>query len=95
MYPRRFTDALSCIDQCFIAYGMLEELPAPSSVGKTKVGGIDLNKARMRWVVEALMALGVSPSARGFCGFGVSPPRSAYSVTRPNRIMALDAQPMT
>src|SRR5246127_5525939 len=45
---------------------MLEELPAPSSVGKTKVGGIDLNKARMRLVVEALIALGVSPSARGF-----------------------------
>ena len=62
----RFMDALSCIDQCFIADSMLEELPAPSSVGKTKVGGIDLNKARMRWVVEALIALGVSPSARGF-----------------------------
>ena len=62
----RFMDALSCIDQCFIADSMLEELPAPSSVGKTKVGGIDLNKARMRWVVEALITLGVSPSARGF-----------------------------
>jgi len=45
---------------------MLEELPAPSSVGKTKVGGIDLNKARMRWVVEALIALCVSPLAQGF-----------------------------
>ena len=43
----RFMDALSCIDQCFIAERMLEELPTPSSVGKTKVGGIDLNKARM------------------------------------------------
>jgi hypothetical protein len=53
---QRFMDALSCIDQCFIADSMLEELPAPSSVGKTKVGGIDLNKARMRWVVEALIA---------------------------------------
>jgi hypothetical protein len=63
---QRFMDALSCIDQCFIADSMLEELPAPSSVGKTKVGGIDLNKARMRWVVEALIALGVSPSAQGF-----------------------------
>jgi hypothetical protein len=63
---RRFMDALSCIDQCFIADSLLEELPAPSSVGKTKVGGIDLNKARMRWVLEALIALGVSSSARGF-----------------------------
>ena len=43
---------------------MLEHLPAPAQVGKTKVGGIDLNKARMRFVVEALIAL--SPSRRGF-----------------------------
>ena len=63
---QRFMDALSCIDQCFIADSMLEELPAPSSVGKTKVGGIDLNKARMRWVVEAVIALCVSPSPQGF-----------------------------
>ena len=62
----RFMHALSCIDQCFIADSMLEDLPAPSSVGKTKVGGIDLNKARMRWVLEALIALCVSPSPQGF-----------------------------
>ena len=60
----RFMDALSCIDQCFIADRMLEQLPAPSQVGKTKVGGIDLNKPRMRWVVEAVIAL--SPSPGGF-----------------------------
>jgi len=29
-------DPSSCIDQCFIADSMLEELPAPSEVGKTK-----------------------------------------------------------
>lgn len=58
----RFMDALSCIDQCFIADKMLEQLPAPSQVGKTKVGGIDLNKARMRWVVEAVIALSSSPA---------------------------------
>jgi hypothetical protein len=60
----RFMNALSCIDQCFIADRMLEQLPAASQVGKTKVGGIDLNKARMRWVVEAVIAL--SPSPGGF-----------------------------
>jgi hypothetical protein len=57
----RFLDALSCIDQCFIADEMLEHLPAPSRVGKTKVGGIDLNKARMRLVTEAVIALSASP----------------------------------
>jgi hypothetical protein len=60
----RFMDALSCIDQCFIADRMLEQLPAAAQVGKTKVGGIDLNKTRMRWVVEAVIAL--SPSPGGF-----------------------------
>ena len=52
----RFMDALSCIDHGFIADRMLEQLPAPSQVGRTKVGGIDLNEARMRWVIEAVIA---------------------------------------
>jgi hypothetical protein len=41
---------------------MLEHLPLASCVGKTLVGGIDLNKARMRQVVEALIALSASPN---------------------------------
>jgi hypothetical protein len=53
----RFLNALSCIDQCFIADNLLEQLPEPSWIGKTRVGGIDLNKARMRWVFDALTAL--------------------------------------
>jgi len=60
----RFMDALSCMDQCFIADRMLEQLPAASQIGKTKVGGIDLNQARMRWVIESVIAL--SPSPGGF-----------------------------
>src|SRR5437016_4594173 len=58
----RFMDALSCIDQCFIADELLEQLPTASQVGKTIVGGIDLNKARMRAVLEALIALSASPN---------------------------------
>ena len=60
----RFMEALSCTDQCFIADKMLEQLPTPTQVGKTKVGGIDLNRPRMRWVVGAVIAL--SPSPGGF-----------------------------
>ena len=46
----RFMDALSCIDQCFIADDMLEQLPAPAQMGKTKVGGIDLiNRGCAGW----------------------------------------------
>jgi hypothetical protein len=58
----RFADALSCIDQCFIADDMLEQLPTASQVGNTIVGGIDLNKTRMRAVVEAVIALSASPN---------------------------------
>jgi hypothetical protein len=57
----RFMNVLSCVDQCFIADETLEQLPAPSQVGKTKVGGIDFNKPRMRWVAEAVLALAPSP----------------------------------
>jgi len=60
----RFMNALSCIDPCFIAEETLEQLPVPAQVGKTKVGGIDFNKARMRWVAQAVLAL--SPSPHGF-----------------------------
>jgi len=66
----RFADALSCIDQCFIADELLEQLPTASQVGKTLVGGIDLNKVRMRQVVEALIAL--SPSPNGFTASDVA-----------------------
>jgi hypothetical protein len=61
---QRFADALSCIDQCFIADDMLEQLPLAAQVGNTLVGGVDLNKARMRHVVEAVIAF--APSATGF-----------------------------
>jgi hypothetical protein len=66
----RFADALSYVDQCFIADDMLEQLPAASQVGKTIVGGIDLNKARMHAVVEAVIAL--SPSPNGFTASDVA-----------------------
>jgi len=57
----RFMDALGCIDQCFLSDTTLEQLPAPSQVGKTKVGGIDFNRPRIRWVVEAVLSLASFP----------------------------------
>src|SRR6202163_934599 len=57
----RFMDVLGCIDQCFLADATLEQLPAPSQVGKTKVGGIDINRRRIRWAMEAVLALAPSP----------------------------------
>ena len=60
----RFLDALSCVDRCFIGGETLDQLPIASQVGHTKVGGIDLNKPRTRWVTQALLAL--APMPRGF-----------------------------
>jgi len=57
----RFMQVLSCIDQCFIGDEMLECLPLPVRVGKSMVGGIDLNQSRLRHVAEAVIALSASP----------------------------------
>ena len=58
----RFVDALSCLNACFVSDQTLEQLPQPAQIGQTKVGGIDLNKPRMRRVVEAVLALSASPA---------------------------------
>jgi len=62
----RFMEALQGVDGGCIADGTLDELPAPSQVGRTKVGGVDLNKRRMRAVIEAVIALSLLPE--GFTG---------------------------
>jgi hypothetical protein len=56
---------------------MLEHLPVSSQVGKTIVGGIDLNKARIRHVIEALIAL--SPLPNGFIASDVAARVLAFS----------------
>jgi hypothetical protein len=56
-------------------------LPLASRVGKTLVGGIDLNKVRMRQVVEALIAL--SPSPNGFTASDVAARVRALSKQSP------------
>ena len=57
----RFLETLCCLDRCFVSADWLEELSSPSKVGTTQVGGIDLNRPRMRWVARALLALSVRP----------------------------------
>jgi hypothetical protein len=54
------------MDACFASDHTLEKLPQASQVGATRVGGIDLNKLRVRCVAEAVLAL--SPSPAGFTG---------------------------
>jgi len=58
----RFLNALGCINACFVSDEVLEQLPQPAQIGQTRVGGIDLNKPRMRRVAEAVLALSASPA---------------------------------
>ena len=58
----RFLNAVGCMDACFVADETLENLPLPTQVGQTKIGGIDFNKPRKRQVAEAVLALSTSPT---------------------------------
>lgn len=60
----RFLEVIDCVDAAFIEPGLLDALPQPSQVGRARVGGVDLNKARMRAVAESVLAL--YPMPRGF-----------------------------
>jgi hypothetical protein len=57
----RFTTMLDCVDIGFLPDGILDELPVASRIGATRVGGVDLNKLRMRSALAALSALAVAP----------------------------------
>jgi hypothetical protein len=53
---------LDGVDHAFVADDTLERLPAPVYLGQTRVGGIDLNKPRMRAVLAAVLALAPAPT---------------------------------
>jgi hypothetical protein len=57
----RFTSMLDCVDVGFLPDGVLDQLPTPSQIGATRVGGVDVNKARTRAALNAVLALAVAP----------------------------------
>ena len=57
----QFLDNLYAMDETFISDDMLDQLPNPAQLGKTRVGGIDLNKPRTRAVLAAALSLACSP----------------------------------
>jgi hypothetical protein len=84
----RFLNAVGCINACFVSDETMENLPQPAKIGQTRVGGIDLNKPRMRRVAEAVLVL--SASAQGFTSSNLAlqvhattgKPESEYGVRR-------------
>jgi len=63
----RFLSVLRSVDVSFIDIGILESWPLGSKVGLAKVGGVDINRPRMRAVMEAVLAVSTKPG-----GFTVS-----------------------
>lgn len=57
----RFTTTLDCLDTSFLPDDTLDQLPLPSQIGATHVGGIDLNKPRIRAALTAVLALTAAP----------------------------------
>ena len=66
----RFLDTLHCIDVSFIDVGTMETWPLPAKVGACRVGGIDVNRPRMRAMMEAVISLSTKP--RGFAASEVA-----------------------
>ena len=63
----RFCTTLDCVDTAFIPDGILDQLPQPTLLGRTRVGGVDLDKTRTRHLLTAVVALAAAPD-----GFGVA-----------------------
>jgi hypothetical protein len=57
----RFCTTLDCVTTGFLPDGLLDQLALPSHIGQTRVGGIDLNKPRMRAALAAVLALAAAP----------------------------------
>jgi len=60
----RFLTVLDCVDTTFISDQTLDQLPLPSRVGQTRIGGVDLNQSRVRAALAATLAL--APAPMGF-----------------------------
>jgi hypothetical protein len=57
----RFTTTLDCLDVGFLPDHTLDELPLPSQIGATRVGGIEVNKPRIHATLSAVLALTAAP----------------------------------
>lgn len=60
----RFLKVLRGVEGAFIDNERLDTWPLATKVGQTRVGGVDVNRPRMRAVMEAVIGLSVNP--RGF-----------------------------
>ena len=57
----RFLDSLHRVDLAWVSESYLETLPQPGQVGRTRIGGVDINRPRMRRAMQAALALSLTP----------------------------------
>ena len=84
----RFATILDCADTGFLPDGLLDELPLPAQAGASRIGGIDLNKPRIRAALAAALALAPAPGGFTVADFAAkvrarSPGRTATPSGRP------------
>lgn len=77
----RFLTMLDCVDRAFVSDSTLDQLPQPTRVGKTRVGGVDPNKPRMRAALTAAITLAAVPNGFTVTDFAA-------------RVRALTGQPL-
>jgi hypothetical protein len=58
----RFCTTLDCVDVGFLPDGFLDQLPAPSQIGASRVGGLDLDNQRVRNALAGVLALAAAPN---------------------------------
>lgn len=58
----RFATALDCVDTGFLDDGILDELPTGSTLGASRIGGVDLNRPRMHEALRGVLALAPAPN---------------------------------
>lgn len=88
----RFLAVLHCTGTAWISDGSLEDLAKPCQVGKTQVGGIDINQRRARAVMAGVLALALSPQGfsasqvaakvRQSLGIDYQPRQAAYDLKK-------------
>jgi hypothetical protein len=57
----RFCTTLDCVHVGFFPDSTIEELPLASQIEGTRVGGVDLNRSRIRTDLQAVLALSAAP----------------------------------
>jgi hypothetical protein len=60
----RFCTTLDATNVGFLSDGILDQLPRPAQLGRTRIGGVDLDSPRIRSVLDAVTALAAAP--KGF-----------------------------